>query len=96
MERRQSEEVGSVLLRYLRLAGLETPLNEHRALMAWPSVAGEAFSRYTEAVAIRNQVLTVRVSSPAARATLMMQRSNLVKKLNEMIRAQVIADISFV
>ena len=96
MERRQSEEVGSVLLRYLRLAGLETPLNEYRALRAWPSVAGEAFGRYTEAVGIRNQVLTVRVSSPAARATLMMQRSNLVKKLNGIVRAQVIADISFV
>ena len=96
MERRQSEEISSVLLRFLRLAGLETPLNEYRALMAWPSVAGETFSRYSEAVGIRNQVLTVRVSSPAARATLMMQRSNLVKKLNEMIRAQVIADISFV
>ena len=96
MERRQSEEISSVLLRFLRLAGLETPLNEYRALMAWPSVADEAFGRYTEAVGIRNQVLTVRVSSPAARATLMMQRSNLVKKLNEMIRAQVIADISFV
>ena len=85
-----------MLLRYLRLAGLETPLNEYRALKAWPSVADEAFSRYTEAVGIRNQVLTVRVSSPAARATLMMQRSNLVKKINETVRAQVIADISFV
>ena len=96
MERRQSEEVGSVLLRFLRLAGLETPLNEYRALVAWPLVAGVALGRYTEAVGIRNQVLTVRVSSPAARATLMMQRSNLVKKLNETVRAQVIADISFV
>ena len=96
MERRKSEEISGVLLRYLRLAGLETPLNEHRALVAWPSVAGEAFSRYTEAVAIRNQVLTVRVSSPAARATLLMQCSNFLKKLNEVVRAQVIADISFV
>ena len=44
MERRKEETLGNVVLRYLRLAGLETPLAEHRLVEAWPEVAGEALA----------------------------------------------------
>lgn len=95
MERRKAEELGSVIMRYLRLQGLEAPLNEYRLVEAWPAVAGSAVAAYTDSLRIYNQKLYVKLKSPALRANLMMERGRLVRSLNEAVGASVIVDIVF-
>ena len=95
MERRKAEELGSVIMRYLRLQGLEAPLNEYRLIDAWPTVAGSAVAAYTDSLRIYNQKLYVKLKSPALRANLMMERGRLVRSLNEAVGASVIVDIVF-
>ena len=93
MRRTDSEQVGGVILQYLREFGLETPLNEHRLLQAWDKVLGPAVSRYTKEVRIYNQVLFVTITSAALRNELMMRRTELVSRLNAEAGAQVITQI---
>ena len=93
MKRTDSEQVGGVILQYLREFGLETPLNEHRLLQAWDKVLGPAVSRYTKELRIYNQVLFVTISSAALRNELMMRRTELVARLNSEAGAQVITQI---
>lgn len=93
MKKTDSEQVGGVILQYLREMGLETPLNEHRLIQAWDTVLGPAVSRYTKELRIYNQVLFVTVSSAALRNELMMRRSELVARLNAQAGAQVITQI---
>jgi predicted nucleic acid-binding Zn ribbon protein len=93
MKRTDSEQVGGVILQYLREFGLETPLNEHRLLQAWDKVLGPAVSRYTKELRIYNQVLFVTISSAALRNELMMRRTELVARLNAEAGAQVITQI---
>ena len=93
MKRTDSEQVGGVILQYLREFGLETPLNEHRILQAWDKVLGPAVSRYTKELRIYNQVLFVTISSAALRNELMMRRTELVARLNAEAGAQVITQI---
>lgn len=93
MKKTDSEQVGGVILQYLREMGLETPLNEHRLIQAWDMVLGPAVSRYTKELRIYNQVLFVTVSSAALRNELMMRRSELVARLNAQAGAQVITQI---
>ncbi len=95
MERRKEEQLGNVILRFLRESQLESPLNEHRLVSAWADVAGEQVARYTENVRIHNQTLYVKLRSPMLRAQLQMQRTDLVRKLNASVRANVITDIAF-
>lgn len=95
MERKKSELLSEVLLRYLRESGLESPLNQYRLLQAWTDVVGEGVAAQTQSLTIRNQTLVVRVVSPALRANLMMRRRQLVQRLNQAVRAEVIVDISF-
>lgn len=83
------------MLRNLRSQGLETPLLQKRLIEAWPTVAGEAIARYTTDTSIRNQTLFVRLRVPALRADLNMRRQEFVKRLNEYVGNQVIADIRF-
>jgi predicted nucleic acid-binding Zn ribbon protein len=95
MFRREVQSIGDLIMRNLRVQGLETPLLQKRLVEAWPCVAGEAIARYTTDVNISNQTLFVRISMPALRQNLSMRRQELVQRLNEYVGAQIIADIRF-
>ena len=95
MFKRDVKEIKDLILRNLRQQGLETPLLQKRLMDAWPVVAGEAISRYTLNTYIVNQTLYVRLSNPALRADLSLQRQMLVGRLNEYVGNQLIADIRF-
>ena len=95
MFRRDVQIIKDLILRNLRQQGLETPLLQKRLVEAWPVVAGEAIARYTLDTYIKNQTLNVKLSAPALRADLSMRRSEFVKRLNEHVESQVIADIRF-
>ena len=95
MFKRDVKELHELIMRNLRAQGLEMPLLQKRRIEAWPVVAGPVVTRYTQETVIRNQTLYVRLSSPALRAELSMCRQELVKKLNDYVQSQVIADIRF-
>ena len=95
MFKREVYSIGDLVLRNLRSQGLETPLLQRRLIEAWPEIAGAAVARYTTDVSIYNQTLFVRLTAPALRADLSMIRSELVKKLNAHVGAQLIIDIRF-
>ena len=95
MFKRREQLISSLVMRNLRVMGLETPLLQKRLVEAWPVVAGEAIARYTTSVNIANQTLFVHLSMPALRADLSMRRQEFVQRLNSYVGAQVIADIRF-
>lgn len=95
MRRTNSESVGDLVRQYLRQQGLEAPLNEYRLISGWGYVMGPIVERYTRDLVIRNQTLYVRLSSPVVRQELLMQRRELVERLNAYVGAQVVCDIVF-
>ena len=95
MFRKDVQQVKDLILRNLRAQGLETPLLQKRLIDAWPEVVGDMVAGYTEGLYIRNQTLYVHLTSPALRANMMMMRTELAKKLNAHVGAQVIAEIRF-
>lgn len=95
MKRKNTELLKDVILRFLRENGLETPLNEHRAVMAWPKVAGPAIAKLTGDVTFRNGTLYVKITRPALRQDLSMGRTQLTRKLNAEVGAQVVQNIVF-
>ena len=95
MFKRDVKNIKELILKSLREQGLETPLLQKRLIDSWPTVAGELISRYTDGLTIRNQTLYVHLTNPALRADLSMQRSDYVKRLNDYVGSQVIADIRF-
>ena len=95
MRRTNSEAVGDLIRQYLRQQGLEAPLNEYRLIQGWEYVMGPIIARYTKELIIRNQTLHVQLTSPVIRQELMMQRREIIPRLNAYVGAQVIADIVF-
>lgn len=95
MFKRNVQQVKELIMQALREQGLETPLNQKRLVEAWPEVAGPVVARYTLNTYIYNQTLYVRLSNPALRADLSMRRSELTRRLNEVVGEQVITDVRF-
>lgn len=95
MRKRNAEQIGSVVQRFMREQGLETPYNEYRLVNAWPEVMGQGIANYTGDVEIRNRVLYVKLKSSVLRQELFMNRKRLVQKLNEHVGAQVIENVVF-
>lgn len=95
MFKRDVKGIRDLIMRNLRVNGLETPLLQKRLVEAWPCVAGDVVARYTLGVSVSNQTLVVRLSSPALRTELSMRRQMYVQELNHYVGAQVIADIRF-
>ena len=95
MFKRNVQTIKDLVLRNLRVQGLETPLLQMRLVKSWPSVAGPTVARYTSETFIQNQTLVVRLTRPALRTELSMQRTELVRRLNEAVGEQIIADIMF-
>ena len=93
MFRRDVKPIDNLLREYLRYSGLETPLLQRRLLDAWPVVNGKTVDNYTQQKFIHNQTLCVKITNAALRAELSMMRSQLVRRLNQQVGSQVIADI---
>ena len=95
MFRKKVRSIGELLPEFLRNEGLETPLLQKRLIDSWDAVVGAPIASYCGEKFIKNQTLFVKLQNPALRADLTMNRSILVRRLNEQVGAQVIADIRF-
>ena len=95
MIRKKEQKLGSLLQHFLREQGLETPLNEYRAVQIWPEIVGPAISRYVGKVFIKHCIMYVQIRSAALRENLTHQRTILAQRVNQQIGAQVVNEIRF-
>lgn len=93
MFRRDVQSISDLLNKYLRVEGLEVPLQQKRLIDSWERVVGHMVASYTGDKFIKNQTLFVKIVNPALRQDLSMMRSQLVKRLNAQVGAMVIADV---
>ena len=95
MFKRNVLQIKDLILRTLRVQGLETPLLQKLLIDAWPAIMGDSIASYTQELFIRNQTLFVRLKNPALRADLSMMGKDIVRRLNEYVGEQIIVDIHF-
>ena len=93
MSRTKEIKLGDAIRAFLREEGVETPLNEYRAEQAWATVMGDVVARYTQSVNVRGGILYVQVSNAALRQELMMQRVQIVARINQHVGAQVLQQV---
>lgn len=95
MKRNEAESIGNLIRHYLRQESLESPLNEHRLISAWPEVMGPTVNTFTRNLFIKGQTLYVSIASAPLRQELMYMRASIVDKLNRHVGAPVITNIVF-
>ena len=95
MKRTEAETVGQIITRLLKAENLENKFDEQRVAAMWSEVVGQGVNRYTVNRHVRNGVLYVAISSAPLRNELMLNRSMLVRRINDFIGREVIHDIVF-
>lgn len=75
--------------------GYRQPMDEARAVAAWPVVAGPAVAGVTERVWMREGKLHVKVRSAPWRHQLHLQREGWRHRLNQHLNRNVVAEVVF-
>ena len=95
MERHKSTPINNLLDIWLRNEGLETPLLQHRLIKGWPEVMGDTVAHYTGNISIFGNTLRVQIKSPALRQNLLLMHTDIARKMNDYVKAQVIQEVTF-
>ena len=98
MIKRNAKDIGTIIKEVL--SEKNSPLNhlkkgvaEKRAIRGWKEVLGEGVATYTSNVYFNRGILIVYLKSSVLRAELMMNKENLIKKLNEYAEMDIVRDI---
>ncbi len=95
MKRTEAQQVGDIINGFLKQENLDSKFDEQRALMLWGEIVGPGINRYTVRRYVKDGVLHIALSSAPLRAEMMLTRSTLVRRINEVIGREVISDIVF-
>lgn len=94
MIKRDARDLRSILKEIMNENSmLKSKIAEKRVIRAWNEVLGEGVAMYTSNVYINRGVLIVYLNSSVLRAELMMNKKNLIDKLNEYAETKIIRDI---
>lgn len=85
MAKRNAENVsiGDALKEFIQTNRLEKGLDKVNAKEAWDNVMGNAISKYTTAIRLDRETLTVQLSSSVLREELSYGTEKIIKLLNE-------------
>ena len=96
LKRTEAIQIGEVLRQAIEESDMQSRLDEVRAAAAWPAVGGSFIASQTGKPFVEKGVLTVSCRSASLRQELTMQRSVLLRMLNEAAKAPVLRDIRFI
>lgn len=95
MKYSQAEKVGDIINKLLKEDNLEDKFDEQRIVALWQEVVGQGVNRYTVNRFVKDGVLYVNISSAPLRNELMLNRTVLMRRLNEIVGREVIHEIIF-
>ena len=95
MKRSDAQTIGGIITQALKAEHLDCKFDEQNLLSLWPEVVGAGINRYTISRSIHEGILYLRISSAPLRNELMLNRSTLIRQLNDAVGREVIHDIIF-
>ncbi len=94
INKKNAESISDILSEFLKgNPRLRTSLAEHRAISAWSELLGEGVAQYTKNIFFKRNILYVQLTSSVLRAELLMNKQNLIQRLNEQAGMDVVKDI---
>ncbi len=96
MRRRKPVLLGEALDNFLKNLGVEKKVKEGMAVNRWAEVVGPYIAKVSIAEKVENGVLYVKVINPSWKHHLFMMRREIINKLNDSLKADVIREIVFI
>jgi predicted nucleic acid-binding Zn ribbon protein len=87
--------IGEILNQEFSKTGLDSKIQEHKAVLDWEKIAGKSLARHTQAVKVHEHRLFVKVDSPILRNELTYIKPALIEKIKKEIPESGVEDIDF-
>jgi|AntAceMinimDraft_9_1070365.scaffolds.fasta_scaffold01821_7 predicted nucleic acid-binding Zn ribbon protein len=95
LKKNNENSLGDVLKQLFDAYGWTEKMDSVRIINSWEKIVGGIFAKHTTNLYVKNKKLYVILDSSVLRNELYMERSTLVKKLNNEIGKKVIDEIIF-
>lgn len=95
MKEKEPTFLGGLIEEFLKSGELGKHFAAEQVKEEWMKLAGGNIGKYTSSVYAKDHKLFVKLTSPLLKNDLMMQRTELVKRLNEKVGVEVIGEIIF-
>ena len=95
MRRSNTEPLKTVIQRYLHAVGAKQKIKEIQLKNSWDNLMGANISAQTEYIFIKRGIFHVKLSSPVVKHELLMMKSIIIQRLNNIAEETLINDIIF-
>lgn len=93
MRKSNQQTIGEVLQQFLKENHLDSKLNQANIIGNWEKLVGALFAKHTKKIYFSSSKLFIEIVSPAVRNELLMQKTNLLAKINEWLDDESITEI---
>ena len=80
---------------FLKKSGLNSGVEQQKALKLWSEIVGNKISKNTEPVSVKSGTLVIKTSNPVWKQELQIQKTEIIKKLNKKLKRNIIKEIRF-
>ena len=80
---------------FLKKSGLNSGVEQQEALKIWGETVGNKISKNTEPMSVKNGTLVIKTTNPVWKQELQIQKTEIIKKLNNRLKKNIIKEIRF-
>jgi len=80
---------------FLKKSGLNSGVEQQEALKIWGETVGNKISKNTEPMSVKNGILVIKTTNPVWKQELQIQKTEIIKKLNNRLKKNIIKEIRF-
>ena len=80
---------------FLKKSGLNNGVEQQVALKLWGEIVGNKISKNTEPKSVKNGILVIKTTNPVWKQELQIQKTEIIKKLNNRLKKNIIKEIRF-
>jgi len=88
-----TRSIGSTFSKLFQHMGMSERIVEQQAVIIWPEVVGKQIANASEAISIKDGILTISVKNPSWKTELKYMKYDICRKLNKTLGKSVVSDI---
>ena len=89
------QHIQTAIQNFLKKSGLNSGVEQQKALKLWGEIVGDSISKNTEPVSVKNGTLIIKTTNPVWKQELQIQKTEIIKKLNYRLKRNIIKEIRF-
>jgi len=89
------QHIQAAIKNFLKKSGLNSGVEQQKALKLWGEIVGDSISKNTEPMSIKNGTMIIKTTNPVWKQELQIQKAEIIEKLNHRLKKNIIKEIRF-